>query len=96
MGIFQKAKMWLVKKIFQKKSEGYMGKLFASISGYKTYITLVVGILVAVIGHFWGPLSLGGVEIPFISSEAMWQVIWAALTGVFLRQGVAKSGPTNA
>jgi hypothetical protein len=87
---------WIAKKLFQKKMEDIMGKVIAALSGWKTYITLGLGIIIAIVGHFWGPLSLGGVEIPYVTSEGLWQVVWAALTGIFLRQGVSKSGPVKA
>jgi hypothetical protein len=84
---------WIAKKLLQKKMEGIMGKIMSLLDGWKTYITAALGIIMVVVGHFWGPLSLGGIEIPYVEAGAMWQVIWAALTGIFLRQGVAKSGP---
>ena len=83
----------IAKWLFKNKVEAIMGKIIAALSGWKTYITAALGIIVAVIGHYWGPLNIAGIDIPFMTGEAMWQVIWAAVTAIFLRQGVSKSGP---
>lgn len=53
-----------------------MQKLLDAVKGYKTYLLAVLGILVAVIGHFWGPLNIAGQTIPQITTDEMWKLIW--------------------
>lgn len=70
-----------------------MGNLIAKINGWKTYITLGLGAVVAVLGHFWGPMHVGPIDIPLVDSKTMWEIVWAAATGIFMRHGITKSGP---
>ena len=60
------------------------------IEGKKTYITLSLGMIVAIIGRFWGPLHLGPIDVPQISSSDMWKLIWEGFVFGFLRNGVSK------
>lgn len=83
---------WLVRKIVQKKGDKMLTNFFNRINGYKTYITVTVGAIVVIIGHFWGPLTLGGVSIPFVETSDMWRTIWEAISVAFLRKGVASVG----
>jgi hypothetical protein len=89
-------KSWAIRWIVQKKGTPIMGKILSKLSGYKTYIALGLGIVVAVVGRFWGPLVVGPIEIPAVETGEMWNIIWQALAGMFLRNGVAKSGPAKA
>lgn len=95
MGLINKIIQIVGTKILKGKAEKPMGELMAKLSGYKTYITLILGIVVAVAGHFWGPIDLPGpADIPYMDAKTMWEAIWMGLTGVFMRAGIAKSGPT--
>lgn len=67
-------------------------KLFAAIQGYKTYILAVVGIIVAVVGHFWGPITIGSVSIPQMTWDQVWAVVWNGGLFAALRHGVENSG----
>lgn len=51
-------------------------KLWAALDGYKTYVLAVFGILVALIGHFWGPVQIGAISIPQMDWPAVWNVVW--------------------
>lgn len=74
-----------------------MGELMSKLSGYRTYGVLILGALIAIAGHFWGPIDLPGevMDIPVIESKEMWAAIWGALVGIFMRKGVADSGPVQ-
>ncbi len=89
-------KEWAIKWVVQRKGTAIMGKLLEKVSGYKTYIALSLGVVVAVVGRFWGPLHVGPIDIPAIETAEMWKIIWEAVAGMFLRAGVKKSGPTPA
>lgn len=82
--------------ILRKGATPMLENMMTKVSGKKTYITLGLGIVVAVIGHFWGPIDVGPIDIPAISSADMWQAIWLGLSGTFLRQGVSKSTTPSA
>lgn len=53
-------------------------KLWDALEGYKTYVLAVIGILVAVAGHFWGPFSLGSVQVPTFTWNEVFNVIWTS------------------
>lgn len=69
-----------------------ISKLVNSLDGIKTYITLVIGILVAFIGAAWGPIDMPGslTDVPKLEWAEFWNILWMALSGIFLRSGVAK------
>ena len=71
-----------------------MGNLLSKVDGYKTYGVAALGIVVAVVGHYWGPIQAGPLDIPQIDSKAMWEAVWAGITAMTIRHGVTKSGPT--
>lgn len=83
-------KDWIGRIILKKGGTPVLENLMSKVSGKKTYITLGLGIVVAVVGHFWGPIDVGPIDIPAISSADMWKSIWFALSGTFLRQAVPK------
>lgn len=66
-------------------------KLLGSINGYKTYILAVLGALVAVLGHFWGPFTIANVPIPQVSTDDMWKAVWAVASLASLRHGISTS-----
>lgn len=70
-------------------------KLLGSVSGYKTYITLIVGVFIALLGALWGPIHVGPVDIPQVQWPDFWKIVWEALAASFLRSGVSKSGPVT-
>lgn len=82
---------WILKRKVGKMLE----KLMSGLQGKKTYVTATLGIVIAVVGHFLGPLSVGGVEIPQISSGQMWEAVWMGLMALFMRKGVSASGPAQ-
>ena len=59
-----------------------MGAVVDWLKGKKTYITAIAGALAAVGGWLGGEMSIVG----------MFQSVWAALSVVFIRLGVTKSG----
>jgi hypothetical protein len=87
---------WIIQKIAQRKAEKTMGNLLGKVDGYKVYITAVLGALVAVVGHFWGPLHLGPVDVPAVTSGEMWAAVWAAVGAVNMRHAVSKAAPPQA
>lgn len=51
-------------------------KLWNALDGWKTHILAGVGILIALIGHFWGPFPIAGLTIPQFSWDEVWKVVW--------------------
>ena len=84
-------KDWILRKIVQKEGNKMLGGIMEKLSGYKTYITALLGIIVVIIGHFFGPINAGPVQIPLIESGDMWKGIWDALMIIFLRKGISVS-----
>jgi hypothetical protein len=80
-------KKWIV----EKGAQNIMGKLFGAIDGYKTYILAAFGILVAVVGHFWGPFNIGSVTIPAMTWNEVWNIVWNGGLFALLRNGVSKA-----
>jgi hypothetical protein len=58
------------------------------LTGYKTYITAFLGILVVAVGYLFGPVDIAGVTIPHIDLDSGVKLIWNALMAVFIRAGV--------
>jgi hypothetical protein len=81
-------------KLLQWRFNNMLTKIMAILQGKKTYITALIGAILLVVGHFWGPISIAGISIPQVGTGEMWQGIWAALMAVFMRNGVTTSGPT--
>lgn len=50
--------------------------LWGKLDGYKTYVLAVLGILIALAGHFWGPFTMGAVTIPAFTWPDVWNVLW--------------------
>jgi hypothetical protein len=89
---------WIYKmawnKITRKKGAEMLGNIKEKVSGYKTYITVALGLLIATAGVLFGPIDLpGNVDIPAMTPTEYFQFIWANVVAVFLRMGVKKSGP---
>ena len=84
-------KDWIAVKVLNKEGTPMLGNLMGKVSGQKTYITVGLGIAVAVVGHFWGPLDIGPIDIPQVSSGDMWKLIWEGISVAFLRHGVSKT-----
>lgn len=68
-----------------------IAKVFDFIDGYKTYILAGFGILIALVGHFWGPVTVSGTTIPAQSWADVWKVVYASGIITFLRHGIQKS-----
>lgn len=68
-----------------------LGNALSVVQGKKTYILAGLGAVVAIVGHFWGPLSLAGNTIPQVSSADMWKAIWAVGSLASLRHGISTS-----
>jgi len=68
-------------------------KVFDAINGYKTYILAGLGIVIALVGHFWGPLNIAGGTIPKESWNDVWSAVQASGIIAALRHGIAKNAP---
>ena len=68
-----------------------LANLFAAVQGKKTYILAALGAIVAIVGHFWGPITIAGTTIPAESSQDMWKAIWAVASLASLRHGISTS-----
>lgn len=85
-------KKFLMKRGFNKmKKEAMkiMPTLIAKLGGYKTYITALIGIVVAFLGVMWGPIHVGPIDIPAIPMNEFWKLVWEAFMIIFLRKGIA-------
>lgn len=82
---------WIKKYFIQREVEKIMPRFMDALQGKKTYILALLGVLVAIAGHFWGPLDIGAVHIPQFSWDQIWNIIWNA--GLFgtVRHGIANS-----
>ena len=69
-----------------------LDKIVSAIDGYKTYVLAGVGIVVALVGHFWGPVTIAGAQIPQESWSDVWKVVYASGIISALRHGVSKAG----
>lgn len=72
-----------------------INKIVLGVSGYKTYVVAVVGILVAFVAAAWGPIDLGPVQVPAIEWKDFWGVLWNGGLLSFLRMGVKKQSVEN-
>ncbi len=68
-----------------------LNKVFAAIDGKKTYIVSILGIIVALVGHFWGPLTFGGVQIPQESWNDVWKAVQLSGLASTLRHAISKN-----
>jgi hypothetical protein len=82
---------WFKRWLIEKGGQLMLAKLFASLQGKKTYVLSVLGIAIALIGHFFGPISVGGLDIPAFTWSQVWQTIWTSGLFSALRNGVTKS-----
>lgn len=82
---------WMVKKEVQMGID----KFLSSIDGYKSYILAAIGILVSLVGHVWGPITIAGAQIPQQSWSDVWKVVYASGVISALRHGISKNTPTK-
>lgn len=69
-------------------------KIWQALDGYKTYTLAGLGILVALCGHFWGPIALpGGTAVPQMSWNEVWSIAWNSGLFAALRHGMEPSHP---
>lgn len=68
-----------------------INKVFAAIDGSKTYILAGLGVVVALLGHFWGPINVAGATIPKESWNDVWSALQASGIVAALRHGIQKS-----
>lgn len=85
---------WIIEKIAQRKVEKIMGNLMEKLNGSKTYITGLFGMALLVVGHFWGPIHIGPVDIPVVDSKTMFEGLWTGAMALFLRHGISTSSTT--
>ena len=66
-------------------------KLWNSVQGYKTHIIAWGSVGVVLLGHFYGPITIGSTTIPQFSTSDLWSAI--KTSGLFsaLRSGVASA-----
>lgn len=65
-----------------------LNKLWGALDGYKTYILAGLGIFVAVAGHFWGPFSIGNLQVPAFTWGEVWNLVWNGGLVAALRHGI--------
>jgi len=61
------------------------------LSGYKTYIVLLVPAILATLNWATGS-DVTGLGAPVLGSTSLAGVWWAVISGVFMRKGVTTSG----
>ena len=62
------------------------------LDGYKTYIISAAGIIVVLIGLFFGQTDIGPISIPAMDFNTSVKYLWAALMAIFMRAGIKKVG----
>lgn len=82
---------FVTKWIIEWRMKGMLTKAFDSVDGYKTYITAAVGVVAALVSHFYGPIQIGkDVLIPQVSWSGFFDILWnGALFGA-VRNGISK------
>lgn len=81
-------KTFIGKIVVKKMLEGNMDKILNFANGYKTYITAVVGILIAFVGWTFGPIEVGNIVVPDMTFKEFFTIAWEALMIIFLRKGI--------
>jgi len=83
-------KTFLVKFILKRKVITMLDALKGKLEGKKTYVTVGVGLLVAAVGVLFGPVDLPGpVDIPAVTPQDFFKLLWEGLLATFIRVGVA-------
>ena len=59
-------------------------KLSDAMQGHRTKATAGLGILIALAGSIWGPLTIGSLEIPKFSPNEFFDVLWMAALAIFI------------
>ena len=78
---------FIKKWIIENGGKIMLTKLFDSIKGYKTYTLSILGILIALAGHFYGPVQFGSLSVPYMGWSEVWNVIWTSGLFSALRHG---------
>jgi hypothetical protein len=82
----------ILKIVLKRRAEKMLDNVMSKVNGYKTYVAGGLGIVVAVVGCYLGPIDLGFTQIPHIESADMWKYVWSALMALFMRHGIANKG----
>lgn len=83
-------KTFVAKVVVKKAVNKMFDSLKEKLDGKKTYITVGVGLLVAGAGVLFGPVDLPGpVDIPAVTPQEFFKLLWEGLIGTFIRVGVA-------
>lgn len=53
-------------------------KTWASLDGYKIYGLALIMIATAFVGHFWGPIDQGAIQIPKYDWSQFWDIVQKA------------------
>ena len=69
-----------------------LSDLANALQGRKTYVLSGLGIVIALLGHFFGPTSLVGIQIPAFSWNEVWQAVYTSGLFAALRAGVNTKG----
>lgn len=54
-----------------------LNKLWVALDGSKTYLLAIVGILVALAGHYFGGFSVGSLQVPAFTWNEVWGIVWS-------------------
>lgn len=72
-----------------------IGKMFTSLrdkmSGWKTYVTLWVPVVYGAITMAAGGFDVGAQHVPAMDTHTFTELLFAALAGTFMRNGIAKA-----
>lgn len=50
--------------------------LWTKVDGYKSYALGLLAVFVGLVGHFWGPISVGPIQIPAMTWADTWHLAW--------------------
>lgn len=82
---------FVVKWLIERKVQVMLNKLWVALDGHKTYLLAVVGVLIAVAGHFFGPFTVGSLQVPQFSWGEVWAIVWNGGLFSALRHGAEKA-----
>ena len=74
----------------ERRIQDMLTKLWTALDGSKTYLLALGGIVVALIGHFWGPVTVGPVQIPHLDWSGVWPIVYNSGLFAALRHGVGQ------
>ena len=83
----------ITRKLIERRVRVMFDKLKEMLSGKKTHITVVTGLVVALMGVLFGPIDLPDPipDIPKVEWSVFFKLLWEGGALSFLRMGIKKN-----